>query len=71
MEKWKGKQTYSQLSQEYSCSIRMIQRYLDKIQVNHYEKQRRKVIVLMDTTYWRRGSLGVMLFKDAIKERTC
>ena len=60
-----GKQTYSQLSQKYRCSIRTIQRYLDKIKDKEYKKQSREVVVLMDTTYWRRGSFGLMLFKDS------
>lgn len=60
-----GKQTYSQLSQKYRCSIRTIQRHLDKIKDKEYKKQSREVVVLMDTTYWRRGSFGLMLFKDS------
>lgn len=60
-----GKQTYSQLSHNYGCSIRTIQRHLDTVKVKDYEKLIREVIVLMDTTYWRRGGFGVMLFKDS------
>lgn len=61
-----GKQTYSQLSEKYRCSIRTIQRHLDKIKEKEFEKQSREVLVLMDTTYWRRGRFGLMLFKDSI-----
>lgn len=61
----KGKQTYSQLAKKYQCSIKTIQRKIDKVVVQSTEKQPRKVIVLMDTTYWGRG-FGVMLFKDAL-----
>lgn len=61
----RGKQTYSQLAEKYGCSIKTIQRKLDKVTVQTEEKQAREVIVLMDTTYWGR-SFGVMLFKDAL-----
>ena len=61
----KGKQTYSQLAKKYQCSVKTIQRKIDKVVVQATEKQPRKVIVLMDTTYWGRG-FGVMLFKDAL-----
>jgi hypothetical protein len=61
----KGKQTYSQLAKKYQCSVKTIQRTIDKVAVQATEKQPRKVIILMDTTYWGRG-FGVMLFKDAL-----
>ena len=61
-----GKQTYQQLSVLYKCSIRTIQRRLDKIAVAQTKKDPRKVILLIDTTYWKRSSFGVMLFKDSI-----
>lgn len=60
-----GKQTYFQLSQKYSCSIKTIQRRLDKVKIERKSKESRKVIVLMDTTYWGRN-FGLMLFKDAL-----
>lgn len=59
-----GKQTYNQLSEKYGCSIKTIQRRLDKIKVQPTELEGKEVIVLMDTTYFGRG-FGVMLFKDA------
>ena len=61
----KGKQTYKQLAKKYNCSKRTIQRKIDLHWVILPEKQPRKIVVLMDTTYWGR-SFGVMLFKDAI-----
>ena len=61
----KGKQTYAQLAEKYRCFIRIIQRKLDNYSINKQHKTARKVIVLMDTTYWER-EFGVMLFKDAI-----
>jgi hypothetical protein len=60
-----GKQTYQQLAKKYNCSVRTIQRKIDLHVVSVPEKDVRKVIILMDTTYWGRG-FGVMLFKDAI-----
>lgn len=60
-----GKQSYLQLSQKYNCSVKTIQRRLDKVKVDNHAIQPRKVIILMDTTYWGRN-FGVMLFKDAI-----
>ncbi|WP_394366458.1 IS256 family transposase, variant Zn-binding type, partial [Capnocytophaga canimorsus] len=55
----------SQLAQKYGCSLKTIQRKIDRYNIENQEKTSRKVIVLMDTTYWRR-TFGVMLFKDAI-----
>jgi len=60
-----GKQTYSQLADKYKCSIKTIQRRLDRYCVPLVPALSRNVIVLMDTTYWGRG-FGVTLFKDAI-----
>lgn len=59
-----GKQTYYQLSQEYKCSIKTIQRRLDKVKVERLPLEKASVVVLMDTTYFGR-TFGVMLFKDA------
>ncbi|MBS1739018.1 MAG: hypothetical protein JST88_00620 [Bacteroidetes bacterium] len=65
MEYTQGKQTYLQLANRYKCSVKTIQRKLDKIKITQQEKLPREVIVLMDTTYWGRN-FGVMLFKDSI-----
>jgi hypothetical protein len=62
-----GKQTYLQLSRKHKCSIRTIQRKIDLYLVCIESKQPKRVVVLMDTTYWGR-SFGVMLFKDAISK---
>ncbi len=61
----KGKQTYIQLSKKYNCSVRTIQRKIDKVGIQKNHKEPRKIIVLMDTTYWGRN-FGAMLFKDSI-----
>lgn len=60
----KGKQTYEQLAKKYNCSKKTIQRKIDLHKVILPKKEPRKVVVLMDTTYWGRN-FGVMLFKDA------
>lgn len=54
-----------QLAEKHRCSVKTIQRRLDKIRVLKPQKEAKRVIVLMDTTYWKRG-FGVMLFKDSI-----
>lgn len=59
-----GKQTYKQLSVQYGCSIKTIQRRLDKVKVETPTLEKGEVVVLMDTTYFGRV-FGVMLFKDA------
>ncbi len=60
----KVKQTYKQLAEKYNCSKRTIQRKIDLHIVIISDKEPRKIVVLMDTTYWGRN-FGVMLFKDA------
>lgn len=52
------------MAEKYDCSQRTIQRKIDLYQVSAPPKKSRKVVVLMDTTYWGRN-FGVMLFKDA------
>jgi hypothetical protein len=54
-----------QLSVKYDCSVKTIQRRIDQHNVSFEKQEPRKVIVLMDTTYWGRN-FGVMLFKDNI-----
>jgi hypothetical protein len=61
----KDKQTYLKLANRYKYSKRTIQRKIDLVNVTIKDIEPRKVIVLMDTTYWGRG-YGVMLFKDSI-----
>lgn len=60
-----GKQTYTQLAAKYGCSIKTIQRRIDKHHVKNISPIARSVIVLMDTTYWGHN-FGVMLFKDSL-----
>lgn len=61
----KGKQTYSQLSKHFDCSIKTIQRYIDKYKVVTQKPNIGNVNLLVDTTYFGR-TFGVMVFKDAI-----
>ena len=61
------KQTYFQLANKYNCTVKTIQRRLDRHNVGISLILPRKVIVLMDTTYWGRN-FGVMLFKDSISK---
>lgn len=62
-----GKQTYAQLATKFGCSIKTIQRRIDAFKIERTIPVARKVIVLMDTTYWGRN-FGVMLFKDALSK---
>jgi len=55
----------SQLAERYGCSERTVRRKLDRVTVETSVPEPRDVVVLMDTTYWKRGS-GAMLFKDGI-----
>ena len=63
----KGKQTYAQLAARYGCSMRTIQRRLDKVEVKLVEKsagdEQRKIVVVIDTTYFGRD-FGVLLIRD-------
>jgi len=53
------------LAIKHKCSKRTIQRKIDLHQVTLPQKTARKVVVLMDATYWGRV-FGIMLFKDSI-----
>lgn len=52
------------MAEKYKCSTKTIQRKLDQHKVINQLKKPRKVVLLMDTTYFGR-SFGLMLFKDA------
>ena len=57
------KQTYAQLSNKYGLSVPTIQNELDKYDLEKYVVKPRKVMIVMDTVYFRR-SFGVMVFRD-------
>ena len=59
------RQTYSQLAEKYGCSAKTIQRRIDRYRTVPVVHSPRRVVVVMDTTYWGRD-FGVMLFKDAL-----
>ena len=52
------------MATKYHCTIKTIQRRLDRYAVHNIQPSAKPVVVLMDTTYWGRD-FGVMLFKDA------
>lgn len=60
-----GKQTYKQLSIQYSCSTKTIQRRIDAVQLQPSRCFANAVNLLMDTTYFGR-KWGVMVFKDSL-----
>lgn len=60
-----GKQTYAQLSERYSCSIKTIQRHIDKAKVRRKDTFSPVANVVMDTTYFGR-KFGVMVFKNTL-----
>ena len=59
------KHTYKQLAKRHDCSIKTIQRYLDKVVIKRNDTFHSVANVLMDTTYFGRG-FGVMVFKDSL-----
>lgn len=61
-----GKQTYSQLAQQYACSVKTIQRKLDSVKPEKSSTFSAVVNVVMDTTYFGK-TFGVMVFKDSLQ----
>lgn len=64
MEYTYGKQTLSELAIRYKCSPKTIQRRLKEHQINQHKLTPKSVVLLIDTTYWKRH-FGLMLFKDS------
>ncbi len=58
----KRKQTYSELAEDYNISIKTVQKYLDLYSIQNNKKTYKKVVLLIDTSYF--GAFGLMLFKD-------
>lgn len=50
-----GKQTYKQLADKYHCSLKTIQRRLDKVNIEYQIKRPKRANIIMDTTYFGRG----------------
>jgi hypothetical protein len=63
-----GKQTLAQLSVRYSISVSSIRRKLDTLRTTRIISRDKRVIVLMDTTYWGRN-FGVLVMKDAYTKK--
>ncbi|MDR1197654.1 MAG: hypothetical protein LBK94_01395 [Prevotellaceae bacterium] len=61
-------QTLSQLSERYKISISSVQRYLKKARSTRIISSDKKVVVLIDATYWGRN-FGVVVFKDAHRKK--
>lgn len=57
------KQTYSQLSKKYKVSLPTIQKRLDSFKPKEYEIKPRKIMLIMDTVYFKR-TFGVMVLRD-------
>jgi hypothetical protein len=60
-----GKQTYIQLSAQFGCSTKTVQRWLDKVQISKRKEFSSVSAVLTDTTCFGR-SFGVMVFKNSL-----
>jgi hypothetical protein len=60
-----GKQTYFQLSKQFGCSPKTIQRRLDEFEVIKRKTFSHVANVIMDTTYFGRD-FGVMVFKNSL-----
>ncbi len=58
-----GNQTYKQLADKYHCSLKTIQRRLDKVNIEYQIKRPKRANIIMDTTYFGRG-FGLMVFMD-------
>ncbi|OOH84395.1 transposase, partial [Pasteurellaceae bacterium 15-036681] len=59
-----GKQTYKQLANKYHCSLRTIQRYIQKAPITQLKPPESKYLnLIIDTTFFRR-EFGVMVFMD-------
>jgi hypothetical protein len=63
-----GKQTVFQLNERYGISRNTVHRRLDAIRVPRIISSSKRVVLLMDTTYWGRN-FGVVVFKDWLTKR--
>jgi len=57
-----------QLSKKYKLSINTIRSKLEKYKINYPEYEPSQTVIIMDTTYFRRG-FGVMVFRDSYGKR--
>nr|WP_314739242.1 transposase [uncultured Haemophilus sp.] len=64
-----GKQTYQQIAIKYHCSVRTIQRYIDKAPKNHLEPPSNRYLnIIMDTTFFGRY-FGVLVLMDSCSNK--
>ncbi|WP_419856495.1 IS256 family transposase, variant Zn-binding type, partial [Actinobacillus pleuropneumoniae] len=64
-----GKQTYQQLANKYQCSVRTIQRYLEKAPKAFLKAPQNKYLnLIIDTTFFHRD-FGVMVFIDSLSTK--
>ena len=64
-----GKQTYAQLAERYCCSVRTIQRHLQKSpKMPFNDNLPKRVNIVMDTTFFGR-QFAVMVLMDSITKR--
>ncbi|WP_428981833.1 IS256 family transposase, variant Zn-binding type [Mannheimia indoligenes] len=60
-----GKQTYKQLADKYHCSIRTIQRYIEKAPKNQLNlPKNKKLNIVIDTTFFHRD-FGILVLMDS------
>ena len=57
------KQTYLELAKQNKISVKTVQKYLDMKELTPNKVKPRKIVLLVDTTYF--WTFGLMLFKDA------
>ncbi|MDP0373621.1 transposase, partial [Glaesserella parasuis] len=61
-----GKQTYKQLAEKYHCSIRTIQRYIEKAPKTVLNPpQSRYLNIIADTTFFGR-EFGILVLMDSL-----
>ncbi len=60
------KQTYTEFSEQNKISVKTVQKYLDMKMLCNKRVKPRKVILLIDTTYF--WTFWLMLFKDSQKK---
>jgi hypothetical protein len=63
-----GKQTYAQLADLYGCSVKTIQRKIDRYSPEQNKEFSNLANVIMDTTYFGK-KFGVMVFKDSFTKQ--
>lgn len=64
-----GKQTYKELALKYKCSVKTIQRYIDKAPKTSLQlPTSTRLNIIMDTTFFSR-TFGVLVLMDSLSEK--